>query len=228
MSASSSLEPPDGFALALNALPLVLLMALAALSMGLVDGGWSRAGMFVFQLYLVPPLLGRGLMRVFGVPNGVFTQDDRRFRVWWALLQLQMVFNRLPMLEEMLRLVPGLYPLWIALWGGHLSARAFVGPAVVLTDRTHLEVRQGAVLGYRSALAAHMVTRTPEGRWSVTLAAPIVEEDAILGGSAEMGPGARLLSGAQLPAGRRLGPFGTWPRSASAHHPAVTTEGPTV
>ena len=191
MSASSSLEPPDGFALALNALPLVLLMALAALSMGLVDGGWSRAGMFVFQLYLVPPLLGRGLMRVFGVPNGVFTQDDRRFRVWWALLQLQMVFNRLPMLEEMLRLVPGLYPLWIA-------------------------------------LAAHMVTRTPEGRWSVTLAAPIVEEDAILGGSAEMGPGARLLSGAQLPAGRRLGPFGTWPRSASAHHPAVTTEGPTV
>ena len=170
--------------------------------------------MFALWLYLLPPLAARALIALFGRPEGRLTQDMRSYRVWWALTQLQMVFNRFPALEEALRLAPGLYAAWIALWGGRISARAFIGPRVVVTDRYAISVESGAVLGFSGALAGHMALREADGRWVVVAAGPHVEAGAILGGGAGLGPGAVLARGALLPAGRRVGPFVRHPREA--------------
>lgn len=207
-------ERPDGFSLALNGLPLALILTGLGLASSVSHGPIGFGGVFLAWLYLAPPALGRLVTGLFGAPQGTFAMADRGYRVWWTMTQLQMPFNRLPMLDEALRLVPGLYALWIAAWGGSLSPFAFVGPGVVITDRHMAAVGRGALLGAKSKLVGHMALRDEAGRWRVVVAGPVVEADAVVGGEAGMGPGARLSAGALLPAGRRLAPFAVWPREA--------------
>lgn len=212
MSASTP-EPPDGFTLAMNLIPACWLAGgvAAAMSSG-AHWPWVALG----WLYLLPPLAGRLLLATFGRPEGTFAQDQRGYRVWWVLTQLQAPFNRLPIVEELLRLVPALYPAWIALWGGSISARSYVAPGVVITDRWLVRVGPKVVLGYRATLAGHYVARGRDGRWQLVLAAPVVGEMALVGGDAGVGPGAVVRSGAMLPYGRKLGPFQNWPRGDAA------------
>jgi hypothetical protein len=205
-------ERPDSFSLWMNLVPAAWLGTGAALAARLGDGVGGALLVGLAWLYLATPLAGRLILIGFGRPEGSFTQDQGGYRVWWALTQLQMPFNRVPLLEELLRLVPGLYALWIAIWGGRLSPFAFVAPGVVITDRYLVRVGRRAVLGYRSTLAGHMAVRNEEGRWLAVVAGPTVGESAILGGDSGLGPGARLLEGAMLPTGRRVGPFDQWPR----------------
>jgi hypothetical protein len=205
-------ERPDAFSLAMNFLPLAFIALGAVVVTRFTDSGGSAVILAAAWLYLVPPLACRFVLAAFGRPEGSFTQEQRGYRVWWVLTQLQMPFNRVPQFEELIRFVPGLYPLWIALWGGKLSAQAYVAPGVVITDRYLVQVGKKAVLGFRSTLAGHMAVRNEAGRWLAVIAAPSVGASAILGGDAGLGPGSRLLDGAMLPSGRRLGPFDQWPR----------------
>ncbi|MFO1183962.1 MAG: hypothetical protein U1E56_04165 [Bauldia sp.] len=189
----------------------------------LAAGGWlvwhvgSSGGPWLWialgWVYVLPPLVGRTILLAFGRPEGRFNQRQPGYRVWWVLTQLQIPYGRLPILEEALRLIPALYPLWIALWGGSLSPFAYVAPGVVITDRYLVRVGRRAVLGYRATLAGHIVSRGADGRWELLAAPPIVEESALLGGDSGLGPGARVKRGAMLPYGRRLGPYSQWPRS---------------
>ena len=209
----NSLEKPDAFSLCLNFLPLLQLVAGLLLASRVGESVLGQIALFVAWVYLAPPLAARALMGLFGKPEGRLTQSMRAYRVWWTLTQLQAVFNRLPWVEEVLRFVPGLYAAWIHIWGCRLSPFAYLGPGLLITDRTHVHVEAGAVLGLRCALAAHMASRDQNGRFIVLLAAPRVEREAIVGGDAGLGPGAVLRAGQMLPTGRRVGPFDEWPRA---------------
>ena len=211
-----TLERPSGFSLALNFLPLFHVATGFAIAFAACETPWGQFGLFSAWIYLAPPLAARLVQMAVGRPFGRLTQDMPAYRVWWVLAQLQVLFNRLPWIEEILRLVPGLYALWIRLWGGELSPFAYVGPGVAITDRHMVRVERGAVLGLRGALAGHMATRDASGRWLVLIGSPLVEAEAVLGGEAGLGPGAILRRGAVLPPRRHIPAFGEWPRRAGA------------
>jgi hypothetical protein len=208
-------ERPDGLSLALNFLPFGMLLIGAGLSIWLADG-FGAATLFLGWLYLAPALIGGLVTRVRPTPTGTFGLGDAGYRHWWLMLQLQLPFNRLPFLEEALRLVPGLYPAWIRLWGGYLSAESFVGPGVMIGDRHLIRVGPRSVLGARAGFAGHIAFRDERGRWQVIVAPCEVGADAIVGGDAGMGPGAKLADGATLPAARHLGPGKHWPPRGEA------------
>jgi hypothetical protein len=210
------LERPDGLSLALNYLPLLQLAGGVALAFGAFSSTGARVACLALWIYVLPPMVARLTLAVFGRPFGRATLDSRAYRIWWFLTQWQMVFNRLPWLEELLRLVPGLYPLWIGLWGGRLSLFAYVSPGVLMTDRYLVEVGRGAVLGMKCSLAGHIAVRDEHGRFVVVIGAPRVEAHAVVGGQAGLGPGATLLAGQMLPVGRRVAPFAVWPRGGKA------------
>ncbi len=206
------LEKPTAFSLWLNTLPLLHLVSGVALVLWLCDSAGGKLMLLMAWIYLFPPLAARLTLTLFGRPQGRFTQDTSTYRVWWVLTQWQILFNRLLWLEELLRMVPGLYALWIGLWGGSISPFAYIGPRVWITDRHAVRVERGAVLGMQSILAGHLVIRDETGRWLVLAAAPIVESEAIVGGDAKLGPGAVLRAGQMLPTGRHIKPFEEWPR----------------
>ena len=205
-------EKPSAFSLWLNGLPFLHLASGLGVTFGLCDTLAGRFWVLAAWVYLLPPLASQLTILAWGRPEGQLTQNMPAYRVWWVLTQWQILFNRLPWLEELLRLVPGLYALWIGLWGGHLSPFAYVGPGVLITDRYAIRVGRGAILGMKSILAGHLVLRDDAGRWLVLAAAPIVESEAIVGGDSRLGPGAVLRAGHMLPTGRRVNAFEEWPR----------------
>ncbi len=115
------LEKPTAFSLWLNTLPLLHLVSGVTLVLWLCDSTEGKLMLLTAWIYLLPPLASRLTLTFFGRPQGRFTQDTSAYRVWWILTQWQILFNRLPCLEELLRMVPGLYALWIGLWGGSIS-----------------------------------------------------------------------------------------------------------
>jgi hypothetical protein len=173
---------------------------------------WAQSfALALAWLYLLPPLLCRLVLALFGSPETASaTPDQPVYLRWWLLTQLQMPFNRLGVLEELLRLIPGVYALWLNLWGASVSPFAFWSRSVLVSERYLVRVGRGAVFGAYSGLAGHLVTRGEDGRMRLTVAPVVVEPGAVVGIRAGLGPGCRLCAGEVLPANRLLPPFTTW------------------
>jgi hypothetical protein len=189
-------------------------------------GGWAFAGAAL--LYLAPPLAARGLRAAWGWsgPEGCGARGPEApfaspaFLQWWALGQLQLVFNRLPLLEELLRLVPGLYSGWLSLWGARVGRFVFWSPGVLVADRHLLVVGDRAVIGMGTRIASHMVVGGTGGP-SVLTAPVVIEERAVVGGFSTLGPGARIAAGEMPPATLVLPPFWSWERGRRRRFPGV-------
>ncbi len=200
-------EPISRFALLANFLPLLMIATLVITALALAESLAARAGVFAGLLYMVPPLLGRLLMRLFGKPTGRhITQADRAFRVWWLLLQLQMPFNRLLWLEELLRLVPGLYPLWLNLWGARVHPATYWAPGACILDRPYVETGYGSVIGTETLISGHLA-RTEHGRSLVDIAPVVIGAHAVIGARASISPGCVIGPGETLTATARLAPY---------------------
>lgn len=222
-TASPERTPPalTGYTLALNYLPLVFVLAGVWAVLSLAECAPGRLAIAAAWIYLVPPVVARTAALIYGQPAGrSLTQHDRAYKVWWLQFQMQVIHNRLPFLDELLRLVPGLYAFWLGLWGSKVSPFAYWGPGVRVLDRGLVAVGPGAVLGAESALAGHAGTLATGGRYVIDIAPAIVEAGAILGARSGIGPGGRVKAGSLLPAGRGVKPFTEWPR-AEAPDPSV-------
>lgn len=202
----SSAESPPFRLVALGYFPLIFLAG------GGLLAWWAQSfALALAWLYLLPPLLCRLLLLLFGVPETTScTPDHPVYLRWWLLTQLQMPFNRLGLLEEVLRFVPGLYALWLNLWGSSVSPFAFWSRSVLISERYLVQVGHGALFGAYSGLAGHVVNRDGDGQLRLTVARVVVEPGAIVGIRAGLGPGCRVFAGETLPANRILPPFTGW------------------
>ena len=115
------------------------------------------------------------------------------------LLQLQMPFNRLLWLEELLRLVPGLYPLWLNLWGARVHPASFWAPGARMLDRSYLEIGRDTVLGSDVLISGHLA-RMEGGQFLVDIAPVSVGARAVIGARASIGPGCVIGPGETLTA----------------------------
>jgi hypothetical protein len=161
-------------------------------------------------LYLVPPLVTRAVLRMWGRGGPRATFGSGAFLRWWALSQLQLVFNRLPFLDELLRLVPGLYSTWLRLWGARIGRLVFWAPGVVITDRYLLDVGDGVLVGIGTRIVGHVFVGRPGTSPELLLAPVAIGARAMVGGFSMLGPGTRIAEGEAPPAMTVLTPFWTW------------------
>ena len=172
------------------------------------SAAWVPGG--VALLYVFPPLLARVILVLGGPTPPSATLGSPAFLRWWALGQLQLVFNRFPHLEEIIRLVPGLYSAWLRLWGSHVGTLVFWSPGVVVTDRQLVDIGDRAVIGMGVRIAPHIVVREPDGIARLIAAPVIIGAGAMVGGLTVFGPGARMAPGETSHRTVVLPPFWTW------------------
>jgi len=160
----------------------------------------------VASIYLLPPL-GVGLLR----PNAWLTGQrycaaSSGFLRWWYTTQWQVLFNRFPVLEEAIRLVPGLYSTWLRLWGAKVGGLVYWSPGVRVFDRPFLRIGDHVVIGADTKICPHIIVRGESG--TELILAPIsIGAGALVGGSTLLPAGVSIADCEQTPGGRPMAPF---------------------
>lgn len=164
-----------------NALPFLQCAGIASLVWIL----WPRpswcAGAILVWLYLMPPLLCRVLLLILPIRRQVIPIGSREFFVWWFTLNLQMVFSRLPFLEELLRLVPGLYSAWLRLWGARIGKLTYWAAGVRILDRPFLAIGDLVTFGAGVRLNPHVILPDETGQQVLMLAPVTIAERVNIG-----------------------------------------------
>jgi hypothetical protein len=194
----------------LNYIPLLHAITLAVVILDpWADLRW-RVLAALGVLYLLPAAAARTLLMLFPIRSKVLTLGSADFFKWWALLNMQMIFCRLPMLEEAMRIIPALYSAWLRLWGSKVGRLVFWSPGTQVFDRSFLEVGDDVVFGVAVQLIPHLMVRNEAGANEVLLATVKVGSRAVVGGYSLLGPGSEVAPGEATSARLLLHPFTKW------------------
>jgi hypothetical protein len=153
----------------------------------------------MFVWYLLPPLCFRLHDCLCPLrPGREDLSDGSRYSAWWGSQQFQIVYTAIPLLEMLLRLLPGVYSVWLRLWGSRIGRGVVWTPVVEVFDRSLLDIGDRAFFGHRVSLCSHTVM--PKGGRQILHVARIqVGEGAFISGTSGLGLGARVAPGEFVP-----------------------------
>jgi hypothetical protein len=215
------------FVLLLNAIPLFHGAAILSTALFLPFAWWVRTIAAAMVLYLLPPLVVRVLL-IFGrVREGSIPLGSKDFFLWWTSFQWQMIFCRFPGLEELLRLVPGCYSLWLRLWGAHIGRFTFWAPGTLILDRSFLRIGDDVVFGAGVRLNAHVADMDEQGQRRLLLATLEIGDRCHIGGYSLLTAGTNIEKNQATKAFLLSPPFSLWRNGKRVRGPS-TTEIPAV
>ena len=207
----SSLPLPGRLAMLLiNYTALVQVILFASVLFIPYDVWWKRIIYAAGCLYLLPPLLSLPLRRLGTVREGTLAAGSSGFLVWWALFNLQVLFCRLPLLEELLRVVPGLYSLWLRLWGAKIGRLTYWAAGTVILDRSFVTIGNDVVFGAGVRINPHVMTINEAGEKEVILARVTIGDGAVVGGYSLLTAGTEIAAGECVRAYLISPPFSRW------------------
>jgi hypothetical protein len=179
--------------------PALHLAAIAAALLALLrDPSPATLGLLLAAVYLLPVAAYRLLGWRHPLREGVSCLDEPRFSPWWGGHQVQALFIAAPPLEGVLTLVPGLFSLWLRLWGSRVGRGVYWTPRVEIADRGLLDIGDGAIVGHKVEMYAHVVRRR-RGRLVLHVRRIVIGRGAFLGAGTRLGPGVRIADGARVP-----------------------------
>jgi hypothetical protein len=149
----------------------------------------------ILYIYLLPPLLFRALHLFYTFVPGGYRLSDSELLIWWYGAQLQLLFARLPFLEELLRILPFVYSAWLRLWGAKIGKLVYWSPRIEILDRNLIEIGDRTVVGYGAKFSSHLINKE-----KIFLAKISIGADALIGGDTKIAPGCEIADHAIVPA----------------------------
>lgn len=143
--------------------------------------GWRLCWAVLF-LYLLPPLLARLILFAAPCRLGIIDIHSNDFIKWWALFNLQVIFCRLPFLEELLRLIPGIYGPWLRLWGAKIGRLTYWAPGLKILDRSFVKIGDDVVFGADVRLNPHVMYKDQNGMLVLALDYVTLGDRTMIGG----------------------------------------------
>ncbi|HWI56180.1 MAG TPA: hypothetical protein VNZ22_03055, partial [Bacillota bacterium] len=124
------------FVMVLSYIPILHLIGIACVSFWPGMPGLWRILAIPAVIYLLPAMLARIIVKGFPLRSQILKLGSADFFKWWAVSNLQMIFCRLPILEELLRMIPMAYGAWLRLWGSKIGRLIFWSPGTQILDRS--------------------------------------------------------------------------------------------
>lgn len=175
---------------------------------------WSdnkiRALTAILFLYVMPPLISRFLLWIFPIRLGLIKITSNDFIKWWALLNVQMIFCRLPLLEELLRMIPGIYGPWLRLWGAKIGRLTYWAPGLKILDRSFLNIGDDVIFGVNVTLNPHIMFIDDNGELVLALDNITIGSRTTIGGYSNLSAGNVIYPDQTTRAVLNLPPFTKW------------------
>lgn len=184
----------------LSCFPAIFVVGCFVLAgMLLLSPGWISASLLFCHLYCLPLACCRLHGLFWPIEEGTQRLDlPDTYVPWWGGHMFQLPYDAFPQLEGLLRLIPGLYSLWLKGWGASIGRNVHWTPRVEITDRGMLDIGDNAVIGHRVGMYAHVVSRRSNGELRVHLCRIRIGANALVGAFSRLGPGAEVPAGGQL------------------------------
>lgn len=158
-------------------------------------------------IYVLPPLLCRLLLLASPIRRTTIAIGSREFFTWWFSINLQMLFNRFPALEELVRVVPGCYSLWLRLWGAKVGRLTYWAAGMRILDRPFLQIGNDVTFGAGVRLNPHVIQPGRDGRPVLLLGRVRIGDRVSVGGYSLLVAGAEIASDQATRAFLTLPPF---------------------
>jgi len=196
--------------LALNYIPGLHAAAVILLLVIPVANWWTRWAAALATLYLIPPISARTVRWLIPIAEGRIAFGSKMFFSWWILFQWQCLFNRFPALEEILRLVPGLYSCWLRLWGGKIGRLTFWAAGTLILDRSFVEIGNDVAFGAGVRINPHVLAKNENGQQELLLATVKISDRAMIGGYSLLTAGTEIVADEATRAFLVSPPFSIW------------------
>ena len=178
-------------------------------------------------LYILPPVVVRITFWLLPIEDGRYELASPQFLRWWFTAQWQVVFNRLPMLEELLRLIPSCYSFWLRIWGAKVGSLVYWSPGCIVLDRSLVDIGSRVVIGAAARLHSHLILQTAGRKTSLVVARIVIGDDALVGGLSLVLPGVRVHPGEQTRGARPAAPFSEFKGGRCVRHKHWLEDEPT-
>jgi hypothetical protein len=200
------------FLIASGYVPFVNLVLIVTLAILPETADWSRWTWCLAPAWLliIPPIVVRGILALRPLPPADIALDSAPFRIWWLTSQWQVIFNRLPWIEEIIRLVPGLYAVWLRLWGARIGKLVYWTPGLRILDRPLLEIGDRVVFGAGVKIVPHIIMPNKPGQLVLRVGTVRIGDDVLVGGYSLLLAGSWIGPGEASPGKRELAPFTGW------------------
>ena len=166
----------------------------------------------LFYIYLLPVFFYRIFNFIFPKNYGKCELFSSSYNRWWFGIQIQALYNRFSVFEEILRIFPFVYSLWLSLWGSKVGKYIFWSPKVLIVDRGDLAIGDYCVIGYGAKFTSHLLSKSHKR--NVLLYHPItICDKSYIGAEANIGPGVKVHSDVVIAALSTLLPFSEWKNS---------------
>ena len=154
--------------------------------------------LIMFTLYGLPLLVHWLHNRLYPLSEGVSYLQGEAYSPWWGSHQIQLIYIAFPWLEALLRLVPGVFSVWLRLWGADVGRQVYWAPGLEIADRGLLSVGDRAIIGHQVGLYAHVIK--PKRQDLMLYVKRIhIGSDTFIGSASRIGPGVVIKSGDYVP-----------------------------
>lgn len=164
-------------------------------------------------LYLLPLIPGRILRESLRSSPQSIDVGSPAFLRWWACFQCQVLFMRFPVLEEVLRLIPGVYSLWLRCWGSRIGKLTYWAPQTIILDRGFMEIGDHVVFGAGVRINPHVMES------GLKLAPIRIGDGAMIGGYSLLTAGTEIAAGERTRAFLISPPFSKWKNGRRTREP---------
>lgn len=173
-------------------IPAMQVMLMAGIVIrGLLLSSPSMIGLFLVVVYLLPPIMWRILSPLIPVRMGASYLGVHTESVngWFVSYQIQQIYNALPFLEAILKLIPGFYSAWLRLWGARIGKKVNWTCQSKVVDRPFVHIGDRCLIGNEAYLSAHAIKKKDD-RYLLYLKEVSIGSDVVLSLQSIVGPGA--------------------------------------
>jgi Hexapeptide repeat of succinyl-transferase len=182
-----------------------LVILLAGASILLIKPVFLGVGLALFFLYGFPVLIYRLHQLIYPVQEGISYLCGKEYSPWWGSHQFQTIYLAIPVLESLLRLIPGAFSVWLRLWGAKIGRNIYWTPGLEIADRGLIEIGDRVVLGHRVGLLSHAIKPRKQNLMLYVKKVKI-GNDVFVGAGSYLGPGVIVQDGTYLPVASHIYP----------------------
>ena len=170
------------------------ILVLASLVTFVFHPQWYTVLVIPVVIYIFP-LIAFHIHQLFAPVNEGEFDLTKGYSAWFGSHMLQNFFITFPITERFLRLFPGVFSLWLRLWGSSVGKNVYWTPDFEVADRSLLIIGNNAVFGYAVKISCHMINPSRKMGLKNTIKKVEIQDGVFVGAGTRITPGVIIKKG---------------------------------